>query len=268
MIPNKELPEDVQFYKGELMSNALLNQAGKIAAQKKRLLSPSTTLSDQEVVDRIKPIGTALRRATKKLRQLPGPSAAGVSGPNEDTGTEDDLVTTALEKWMKRVIQNTEIPTTPRPLATPRKRRRPPTPFQVPPTASSAPKRQRYVPPTPPSGRRDFPYKTPKQQSIFPTPPSTTPSSSRIPRPVTSKKKGFMKELLESAVEGALGGQSSTPTTTRSVSRHPRKKGFMRELLESAVDGAVGGIGSGGIKSQGTPKMLKRIRPSRGWQAF
>ena len=39
VLPKKELPKVVQWYKGELTDNALLNRAGHLAAKKKRLLA-------------------------------------------------------------------------------------------------------------------------------------------------------------------------------------------------------------------------------------
>ena len=39
VLPKKELLEIVQWYKGELTSNALLNRAGHLAAKRKRLLA-------------------------------------------------------------------------------------------------------------------------------------------------------------------------------------------------------------------------------------
>ena len=67
VIPRQELPADVQFYKGELTGNALLNHAGQVAAQKKRLLHDKT-LSAQEIVQRVKPLGRELHRCGSRKR--------------------------------------------------------------------------------------------------------------------------------------------------------------------------------------------------------
>jgi len=87
VIPRQELPADVQFYKGELTGNALLNHAGQVAAQKKRLLHDKT-LSAQEIVQRVKPLGRELHRANKKLRQIPpvGGGGGGGAGQEKDQG--------------------------------------------------------------------------------------------------------------------------------------------------------------------------------------
>ena len=49
IVPKKELPEVVQWYKGELTGNALLERAGRLSAQKKRLLEDPTLDTDEVV---------------------------------------------------------------------------------------------------------------------------------------------------------------------------------------------------------------------------
>ena len=105
----------VQWYKGELTGNALLNRAGHLAAQKKRLLA-DPQLEAAEAVQQTQPISRALREATKSLRQLPGGEDQGgmvVDEENEDK----NLVSTALKKWMKRMVQSglKREPMTPQP---------------------------------------------------------------------------------------------------------------------------------------------------------
>ena len=61
VLPKKELPEIVQWYKGELTSNALLNRAGHLAAKKKRLLAdPGLDAAQGRATD-----PTAFSRATR-----------------------------------------------------------------------------------------------------------------------------------------------------------------------------------------------------------
>ena len=75
VLPKKELPEIVQWYKGELMSNALLNRGrhlvAKVVVVKKRLLA-DPGLEAAEAVQQTQPLSRMLRKATKRLRQLPG----------------------------------------------------------------------------------------------------------------------------------------------------------------------------------------------------
>ena len=114
VLPKKELPEIVQWYKGELTSNALLNRAGHLAAKKKRLLA-DPGLDAAQAVQQTQPLSRALREATKRLRQLPGAEGPGMAVDEEEE--DENLVSTALEKWMKRMVQSglQREPKTPRP---------------------------------------------------------------------------------------------------------------------------------------------------------
>ena len=103
VLPKKELPEIVQWYKGELTSNALLNRAGHLAAKKKHLLA-DPSLDAAQAVQQTQPLSRALREATKRLRQLPGAEGPGVAVDEEEE--DENLVSTALEKWMKRMVQS------------------------------------------------------------------------------------------------------------------------------------------------------------------
>ena len=97
VLPKKELPEVVQWYKGELTSNALLNRAGHLAAKKKRLLA-DPHLEAAEAVQQTQPLSRALREATKRLRQLPG--GEGQSGMMVDEEEEDqNLVSVKQTDW-------------------------------------------------------------------------------------------------------------------------------------------------------------------------
>ena len=149
VIPKQELPQDVEYYKGQLNGNALLQQAGHLAAKKKRFLQDKT-LTDDQIVRKIKPLSGKLRHTNKRLRGLP------IGGAGESAGDDEGLVTTALEKWMNKMIKNTE--------AYPK---------------STQQQQRRELPKTPPSSRILKGVQTSYlRTSIFPTPP-TTPLSSR-----------------------------------------------------------------------------------------
>ena len=60
VLPKKELPEIMQWYKGELTSNALLNRAGHLATKKKRLLA-DPGLEAAEAMKQTQPLSRALR---------------------------------------------------------------------------------------------------------------------------------------------------------------------------------------------------------------
>ena len=193
VLPKKELPEIVQWYKGELMSNALLNRAGHLAANKKRLLA-DPGLDAAEAVQQTQSLSRALREATKRLRQLPGAEGPGGGGVAVDEEEEDEnLVSTALEKWMKRMVQSGL-------------KREPKTPRQ--PQPPSPP------PPPPPSTARPALKRPAAMSSTVPARKTTT---TKKPGPSSKKKKkSFMRGMLE---EGLLAGYKSVDPTPRARRR-------------------------------------------------
>ena len=179
VLPKKELPEIVQWYKGQLTSNALLNRAGHLAAKKKRLLvDPS--LDAAQAVQQTQPLSRALREANKRLRQLPGAEGPGVAVDEEEE--DENLVSTALEKWMKRMVQSglKREPKTPRP----------------------AP----LTPPPPPTTARPA-----LKRPAAPVPAKKTTTQKPGPS-AKKKKKSFMRGMLE---EGLLAGYKSVDPTPR-----------------------------------------------------
>ena len=115
MIPQKELDQLVQYYKGELTENALLNKAATLAAQKHVLLS-QPNLPASVVNAKTKSISRELTKLTRRLRQFPGGMGApgGAPGDDEERDEEEegDLVTGPLEQWLKCMIKGT--PSTPK----------------------------------------------------------------------------------------------------------------------------------------------------------
>ena len=130
IIPKKELPEDVQFYKGQLQGNALMNEAGRLGAKKKRLLLDKS-LTPSQKKRKTQRVSAKLARLNKRLRGVP---LGG--GPTLQPGEEDEgLVTTALEKWMNRLVRSTEAGRAPlgaRPTSAPRQQAPPPTRIPIP----------------------------------------------------------------------------------------------------------------------------------------
>ena len=120
MIPQKELDQLVQYYKGELTENALLNKAATLAAQKHALLS-DPNLPASVVNAKTKPLSRELTKLTKQLRQFPGGMGAprGAVGDDEEREEEEgDLVTGPVEQWLKRMIKCTSPTTKPHTTAT------------------------------------------------------------------------------------------------------------------------------------------------------
>ena len=200
VLPKKELPEIVQWYKGELTSNALLNRAGHLAAKKKRLLA-DPGLEAAEAVQQTQPLSRALREATKRLRQLPGAEGPGGGGVIVDGEEEDEnLVSTALEKWMKRMVQSGL-------------KREPKTPRHSPPSPPQPP---------PPTSRPALKRPAASSSSSTIPPRKTTTTTTKKPGPSQKKKKkSFMRGMLE---EGLLAGYKSVNPTPQleDASTRPR----------------------------------------------
>ena len=122
MIPQKDLEQLIQYYKGELTENALLNKAATLAAQKHVLLA-NPQLPPALVNAQTKPLSQELIKLTKRIRQFPGGVGVGApgapGGPPGEEGEEEagDLVTGPVEQWLKRMIKGS--PSTPKPPITP-----------------------------------------------------------------------------------------------------------------------------------------------------
>ena len=119
MIPQKDLEQLIQYYKGELTENALLNKAATLAA-KKHVLLANPELPPALVNAQTKPLSQELIKLTKRIRQFPGGVGVGAPGgpPGEDEEEEaGDLVTGPVEQWLKRMIKGG--PSAPKPTITP-----------------------------------------------------------------------------------------------------------------------------------------------------
>ena len=131
MIPHKDLEQLIQYYKGELTENALLNKAATLAA-KKHVLLANSQLPPALVNAQTKPLSQELTKLTKRIRQFPGGVGVGVpGGPPGEEGEEEagDLVTGPVEQWLKRMIKGS--PSSPLPLQ-PRKAKEQPPPVRFP----------------------------------------------------------------------------------------------------------------------------------------
>ena len=118
MIPHKDLEQLIQYYKGELTENALLNKAATLAAQKHVLLA-NPQLPPAVVNAQTKPLSQELTKLTKRIRQFPGGVGVGAPGapPGEEEEEAGDLVTGPVEQWLKRMIKGG--PSAPKPTITP-----------------------------------------------------------------------------------------------------------------------------------------------------
>ena len=107
IVPTKEFDQLVQYYKGGITDNALLNKAGRLAAESHVILGDKSIL-DSIAIKQIKPLARQRGRLTKRIRQVgPLSSNSAAVGEEEEEEEEGDLVKGPLETMFKQLIKNT-----------------------------------------------------------------------------------------------------------------------------------------------------------------
>ena len=102
----------VDHYKGALMENSRLTHAARLAAKQHVLLaSPNIPPATKKI--RVKALGPAVRRATKRVRTMALPGAGGAAAGADD---EDEFAQGPMETFLKTLIKSS----TPPPKATPK----------------------------------------------------------------------------------------------------------------------------------------------------
>ena len=101
MVPTQEFERLQDYYKGQISQSALLNKAGRLAAEKHLILS-NPKIPDATAVQMSKPLAREQARLTKRLRtgtRIP----AGAGMPSEA------MVDSPLENLLKKIIEK-EVP--------------------------------------------------------------------------------------------------------------------------------------------------------------
>ena len=180
MVPVQEFKQLQNYYKGQMTENALLNKAGRLAAEEHLILNDER-IPDSMAVKMIKPLASEEKRIVKRLR-------TGAAGPMAYSGTEqpEGMVDTPTENLLKQIIKGVnKDPTTPIVI-----KQEATTPVKI--------KKEPQTPST--SGVK----KTPKgPKPPIPPKPATLPA--KPSKPTTSKKKeGLSKTVLSGATKGVL----------------------------------------------------------------
>ena len=106
MVPTKEFDQLFQYYKGEITDNALLNKAGRLAAES-HMIVHDKSIPDLIAIKKIKPLARQRGRLTKCIRQIGPLSSNSVDvGEEIDEEEEGDLVKGPLETMFKELIKN------------------------------------------------------------------------------------------------------------------------------------------------------------------
>ena len=104
-IPTKDFNSLIQYYKGEITDNALLNKAARLAAETHVLLKDKS-VPDSVAIARVKSLAKERARLTKRLRQFGATISSGGEG-EDDNDEEGDLTSGTLNSMLKQIIKNT-----------------------------------------------------------------------------------------------------------------------------------------------------------------
>ena len=101
MVPTKEFERLQDYYKGQISQSALLNKAGRLAAEKHLILS-NPKIPDATAVRMTKPLAREQARLTKQIRTGTRiPAGAGM--------LSEAMVDSPLENLLKKIIEK-EVP--------------------------------------------------------------------------------------------------------------------------------------------------------------
>jgi len=105
LVPTKEFDQLVQYYKGEIADNALLNKAGRLAAESHVILQDKS-IPDSLAIKRIKPLARERGRLTKRIRQI-GPLSSNSAGVSDEEDEEEGaLANGPLKTMFKQLIKS------------------------------------------------------------------------------------------------------------------------------------------------------------------
>ena len=109
MVPTNDYSNLVNYYKGHLTESALLNKAGRLAAER-HLVLRNPAISDSVALAVAEPKAREVNRLTKRIRSGGVSSGAASSRHPQDEGDEgeDDLLKTPLESKLDRILRATQ----------------------------------------------------------------------------------------------------------------------------------------------------------------
>ena len=167
MVPVQEFKRLQNYYKGQITENALLDKAGRLAAEEHLILN-DRRIPDSMAVKMSKPLSSEQGRLVKRIR-------TGKTGPLTFRGTEEPegMVDAPVERLLKEIIKK-EYPA--------------PVVIQDQPGPSGV-KREKKTPKPGPSGI--------KKETKGTKPPIP-------PKPPSSKSGGWKKETLSGATKGLM----------------------------------------------------------------
>ena len=102
MVPTREFERLTDYYKGQISESALLNKAGRLAAEQ-HLILKNPKIPDVTAVKMLNPFAREQTRLTKRVRLGPIPAAT-APAPNEG---DEGMVESPLENMLRSIIKGT-----------------------------------------------------------------------------------------------------------------------------------------------------------------
>ena len=188
MVPTSDYNNLVNYYKSRITESTLLNKAGRLAAERHKILT-DPTIPDATALAMTKPKAKELSRLTKRIRTGGRTQGTTVTGGKDDDD-DDAMLVSPLEHKLDKILRATEKTL----------KQQPPTPL------------------VPPTRRRELP-KTPKKQPVKPELESTSTKSGWI----SSMKRGALKGLGNSMGVN-VSRTSDTDSEDEGATRQKKKK--------------------------------------------
>ena len=186
MVPTSDYNNLVNYYKSRLTESTLLNKAGRLAAERHKILT-DPTIPDATALAMTK--AKELSRLTKRIRTGGTTHRTTVTGGKDDDD-DDAMLVTPLEHKLDKILRATE----------------------------KTLKQQLPTPVVPPTRRRQL-LKTPKKQPVKTEEASTSKKSGWI----SSMKRGALKGMGQSMGVN-VSRTSDTDSDDESATRQNKKK--------------------------------------------
>ena len=188
MVPTSDYNNLVNYYKSRITESTLLNKAGRLAAERHKILT-DPTIPNATALAMTKPKAKELSRLTKRIRTGGTTRGTTVTGGKEDED-DDAMLVSPLEHKLDKILRATEKTL----------KQQPPTPV------------------VPPTRRRQLP-KPPKKEPVKPELESTSTKSGWI----SSMKRGALKGL-GSSLGVNVSRTSDTDSDDEGATRQNKKK--------------------------------------------
>ena len=102
MVPTREFERLTDYCKRQISDGALLNKAGRLAAEQ-HLILKNPKIPDATAVKMVKPLAREQARLTKRIRLGPTPAATAPTPDEVDEG----MVKSPLENMLRKIIKGT-----------------------------------------------------------------------------------------------------------------------------------------------------------------